>query len=156
MPHRPFPSPKDRHISRQSRRMQVLLSPIIFLRISPNRLRKEDEEKTSFTTPFGTYCFVCMLKGLKNVGSLFARMTNAILGCQIVWNILAYIDHIVVTSKEREDHVSDLQETFTNLREASLKLNLVSVIWTQVTSSPTKSPLQPRWAEDGKYEAQPR
>jgi hypothetical protein len=29
------------------------------------RVRKEDEEKTSFITPFGTFCFVKMLEGLK-------------------------------------------------------------------------------------------
>jgi len=28
-------------------------------------MRKEDEEKTNFITPFGTYCFVRMPKGLK-------------------------------------------------------------------------------------------
>jgi hypothetical protein len=32
------------------------------------RLHKEDEEKTSFITPFGTFCFVRMLEGLKNAG----------------------------------------------------------------------------------------
>ena len=36
-------------------------------------MSKEDEEKTSFITPCGTYCFVCMPFGLKIVGSTFAR-----------------------------------------------------------------------------------
>jgi hypothetical protein len=31
-------------------------------------MTKEDEEKTSFTTPLGTYCFVRMPEGLKNAG----------------------------------------------------------------------------------------
>ena len=35
-------------------------------------LNKEDEEKTSFTTPFGTYYYTRMPKGLKNAGSTFA------------------------------------------------------------------------------------
>ena len=43
-------------------------------------LNKEDEEKTSFTTPFRTYCYIRMPEGLKNAGSTFARMTKAILG----------------------------------------------------------------------------
>ena len=43
-------------------------------------LNKEEEEKTSFTTPFGTYCDTKMPKGLKNAGSTFARMTKAVLG----------------------------------------------------------------------------
>ena len=46
-------------------------------------LKKEDEEKTSFTTPFGTYCYTRMPEGLKNVGSTFTRMTKAVLGPQL-------------------------------------------------------------------------
>jgi len=38
-------------------------------------------------------------------------------------NIIAYVDDIVVTSKNKEDHIANLKETFTNLREAGLKLN---------------------------------
>jgi hypothetical protein len=32
-------------------------------------LNKEDEEETSFTTPFKTYCYTKMPEGLKNTGS---------------------------------------------------------------------------------------
>jgi hypothetical protein len=46
-------------------------------------LKKEDEKKTSFTTPFGTYCHTRMPEGLKNAGSTFARMTKATLGPQL-------------------------------------------------------------------------
>jgi hypothetical protein len=42
-------------------------------------LKKEDQEKTSFITPFGTYCYIRMPEGLKNAGSTFARMTAAVL-----------------------------------------------------------------------------
>ena len=43
-------------------------------------LNKEDEEKTSFTTPFETYCYTRMPEGLKNAGSTFARMMKVVLG----------------------------------------------------------------------------
>lgn len=79
-------------------------------------LNKEDEEKTSFTTPFGTYCFLRMPEGLKNAGSTFARMTSVALKSQLQKNIIAYVDDIVVISKKEEDHIEDLKETFTNLR----------------------------------------
>ena len=46
-------------------------------------LKKEDEEKTSFTTPFETYCYTRIPEGLKNTGSTFARMTKATLGPQL-------------------------------------------------------------------------
>ena len=36
-------------------------------------MAKEDEEKTSFTTPVGTYCCVCMPFGLKKTSSTFQR-----------------------------------------------------------------------------------
>jgi hypothetical protein len=35
------------------------------------RVRKEDEEKTSFSTPFKTFCFVRIPEGLKNAGCTF-------------------------------------------------------------------------------------
>ena len=46
-------------------------------------LNKEDEEKTSFTTPFGTYYYIRMPEGLKNIGSTFARTTKEVLGQQL-------------------------------------------------------------------------
>jgi len=92
-------------------------------------LNKEDEEKTSFTTPFGTYCYIRMPEGLKNTGSTFARMTKAVLGPQLQKNIIAYVDDIVVMSKNEEDHITDLKETFANLRADGLKLNLEKYVF---------------------------
>ena len=46
-------------------------------------IRKEYEEKTSFITPFGTYRFVKMPKGLNNVGRSFSRMSE-VLGSQLL------------------------------------------------------------------------
>jgi len=39
-------------------------------------MRKEDEEKTSFITPFGTYCFIRMSEGLKNAGQSFSGVVK--------------------------------------------------------------------------------
>jgi len=86
-------------------------------------MKREDEEKTSFTTPFGTYCFVRMPEGLKNAGQSFSRMSSKVLGPQLRKNVLTYVDDIVVTSAERKKHVTDLAETFANLRKANLSLN---------------------------------
>jgi hypothetical protein len=87
------------------------------------RVRREDEEKTSFITPFGTFCFVRMPEGLKNAGCTFLRMISIVLHPQLRRNILAYVDDIVVKSIQRKDHIGDLAETFANLRAANLRLN---------------------------------
>jgi hypothetical protein len=38
--------------------------------------------------------------------------------------VFSYVDDIVVASKKKASYISDLMETFTNMREAKLKLNL--------------------------------
>jgi hypothetical protein len=87
------------------------------------RVRKEDEEKTSFITPFSTFCFVRMPEGLKNAGCTFSRMVAIVLHPQLRRNILAYVDDIVVKSVQRRDHIKDLAETFANLKVVNLRLN---------------------------------
>jgi hypothetical protein len=62
------------------------------------RVRREDEEKTSFITPFGTFYFVRMPEGLKNAGCTFSIMIAIVLHPQLRRNILAYVDDIVVKS----------------------------------------------------------
>jgi hypothetical protein len=84
---------------------------------------KLDEEKTSFITPFGTFDFVRMPEGLKNVGPTFTRMTGEVFKLQIGRNIQAYIDDLIVKSSERSNHISDLAKTFASMRRAGLKLN---------------------------------
>jgi hypothetical protein len=65
-----------------------------------------------------------MPEGLKNAGSTFAKMTKAVLSLQLQKNNIAYVDDIVVMSKNEEGHIADLKEIFANLRAAGLKLNL--------------------------------
>jgi hypothetical protein len=38
-------------------------------------ISSEDEEKNSFITPFGTYCYQRMPEGLRNASLTFCRMT---------------------------------------------------------------------------------
>jgi hypothetical protein len=77
---------------------------------------KEDEPKTSFITPNGTYCYLRMLEGLKNAGGSFSRMTSKVLYIQIGKNVLTYVDDIIVKSTKQKNHIADLQETFANFR----------------------------------------
>jgi hypothetical protein len=86
-------------------------------------MKEEDKASTSFITPFGTYCFITMSEGLKNAGSTFSRLTKTVLKSQVGRNIFTYVDDIIVASKNKEDHLADLLETFANMRDARLRLN---------------------------------
>jgi hypothetical protein len=50
-------------------------------------------------------------------------MIVIVLHPQLPRNILAYVDDIVFKSVQRRDHITDLAETFANLRAANLRLN---------------------------------
>jgi hypothetical protein len=61
-------------------------------------MKKEDEPKTSFITPSGTYCYLWMPEGLKNAGGSLSIMTSKVLSSQIGRNVLTYVDDIIVKS----------------------------------------------------------
>jgi hypothetical protein len=65
------------------------------------RMKKEDEPKTSFITPSGTYCYLRMPEGLKNTGGSFSRMIAKVLHSQIGRNVLTYVDDIIVKSTKQ-------------------------------------------------------
>ena len=87
------------------------------------RLFGPDEIKTAFITPFGCFCYVTMPFGLKNAGATFMRMIQKCLLTQISRNVEAYMDDIVVKSRKGSDLLTDLAETFANLRRYDIKLN---------------------------------
>ena len=87
------------------------------------RLYGPDEVKTAFITPFGCFCYITMPFGLKNAGATFMRMIQKCLLTQISRNVEAYMDDIVVKSRKGSDLLTDLAETFANLRRYDIELN---------------------------------
>jgi ribonuclease HI len=87
------------------------------------KLKKEDEEKTAFITPYDVFCYQVMPFGLKNMGETYQRMMQNCLGSQIGRNIQVYIDDVVITTRKDESLISDLAETFDNLNRYKLKFN---------------------------------
>jgi hypothetical protein len=64
------------------------------------KLKKEDEEKTAFITPYDVFCYQVMPFGLKNAGATYQRMMQNCLGSQIGRNIQVYIDDVVITTRK--------------------------------------------------------
>jgi hypothetical protein len=86
-------------------------------------LHHDDEDKTSFITPHGIYCYKVMNFGLKNAGATYQKAIQKFLKTQIGKNVKAYVDDVVVKTTEEDKLIIDLTETFANLREFQWKLN---------------------------------
>jgi hypothetical protein len=86
-------------------------------------LKIEDQIKTSFITQFSAFCCTTITFGLKSVGTTYQRGIQNYLHTQLRRNAEAYMDDMVVKTQEDEGLISDLEETFDNLRKFKMKLN---------------------------------
>ena len=84
---------------------------------------EEDQEKMTFVTDRGTYCYTVMPFGLKNAGATYQRLVNRLFHDQLGRNMEAYVDDMLVKSLLAEEHPTDLEECFKTLRRFQLKLN---------------------------------
>jgi hypothetical protein len=87
------------------------------------KMAREDEEKTAFITPCNVYYCICIPFGLKNAGATFKRLMRKALGAQMGINADAYVNDIIIKTRESNTFIEDLEETFTNLRKVNIKLN---------------------------------
>ena len=87
------------------------------------RMAEEDQEKTSFITSQGLYCYKVMPFGLKNAGATYQRLVNRMFSKQIGRNMEVYVDDMLIKSREELVHLDDLKETFTTLKQYQMKLN---------------------------------
>ena len=89
------------------------------IRMDPN-----GQEKTSFVTGQGTYCYQVMPFGLKNAGATYQRLVNKMFQKHIGASMEVYIDDMLVKSVKAKLHVDHLVESFRVLKDYKMKLNL--------------------------------
>jgi hypothetical protein len=83
----------------------------------------KDMEKTTFITPWGTFCYKVMPFGLKNAGATYQRAMTTIFHDMMHKEIEVYVDDMIAKSKTEEDHVEYLSKLFQRLRKYKLRLN---------------------------------
>ncbi|KAL0378898.1 UNVERIFIED_CONTAM: Retrovirus-related Pol polyprotein from transposon opus [Sesamum radiatum] len=86
-------------------------------------LNPDDQKQVSFTTSGGTYYYVVMPFGLKNVGATYERLVDRMFKEQLGRNMEAYADDMLVKSRQIDELLADLAETFNTLRKYHMKLN---------------------------------
>ncbi|XP_071912270.1 uncharacterized protein [Coffea arabica] len=86
-------------------------------------MAEEDQEKASFITAYGTYCYTTMPFGLKNTGATYQRMVNRLFKNQLGHNMEVYVDDMLIKSRTQEQFIPDLREIFDILRRSHMRLN---------------------------------
>ena len=106
-----------------------------FSRYNQILMDEEDQEKTSFVTSQGLYCYKVMPFGLKNIGATYQRLVNRMFSHQIGRNVEVYVDDMLVKSKDKANHLDDLKETFNTLRKYNMKLNHAKCVFAVVSGN---------------------
>nr|GEW14726.1 reverse transcriptase domain-containing protein [Tanacetum cinerariifolium] len=87
------------------------------------KIAKEDEEKISFITSQGIFCYSKITFGLKNVGKTYQRLVDKAFQKKIGRNLELHVDDLVIKSCTKQEIIRDIEETFKTLRKLNMKLN---------------------------------
>ena len=118
-----FPLPRIDQLMDSTAGHKLLTSMDAFSGYNQIKMAEEDQEKTTFITSQGLYCYKVMLFGLKNAGATYQGLVNKMFSKQIGRNMEVYVDDMLVKSKEELTHLDDLKETFAMLKQYQMKLN---------------------------------
>ena len=100
-----YPSAKMDHILQRvvgSRRISLLDG---YLGYNQILVHPDDQLKTAFTTPWGTFMYVKIPFGLMNVGATFQRAMDITFSEKVGYFIIIYLDDVTIFSKTDEENL---------------------------------------------------
>jgi len=130
-----FPLPRIDKIVDSTSRCKILSLMDAYSCYHQITMKESNQAMTSFITPYGSYYYVTMPFGLKNVDAFYQRCMQQCFANQIdlpyqldqvKWPkliIVVNVDDIVVKMAQASDLITNLATTFANLRRFSVKLN---------------------------------
>ena len=83
----------------------------------------DDQEKTTFTTPWGTFMYEKMPFRLMNVGVTFQRAMDIAFSEEKDKYVVIYMDDITMFSPSDPDHLQHLTKAFLKCRKFGISLN---------------------------------
>eukprot|EP00253_Pinus_taeda_P027894 PITA_27894 len=83
----------------------------------------DDQDKTTFTTPWGTFKYVKMPFGLKNAGATFQRAMDIAFSKEVHEFLVIYLDDLTPFSKSDQEHLKHLRKIFITCRKYGISLN---------------------------------
>lgn len=87
------------------------------------KMAHEDMEKTTFITPWGTFCYKVMPFGLKNAWATYQRAMVTLFHDMVHKEIECYMDDMIAKSHTEEKHLINLRKLFERLRKFMLRIN---------------------------------
>ena len=81
----------------------------------------EDIPKTAVCTPFGLFEYLYTPYGLRNAGATFQRIMDSLFSH--LPNVHVYIDDIVISSENEQDHLKDIEEVLSILSKNDLRIS---------------------------------
>jgi hypothetical protein len=118
-----YPLPKMDHILQNivgSQRMSMLDG---FSGYNQVMVHLDDQEKMTFTTPWGTFMYAKIPFGLMNVGETFQRDMDIAFSKEKDKFIVIYLDDIIVYSGSDSEHLKHLEQVFKKCRKFGISLN---------------------------------
>ena len=91
-----YPLPRIDTLVDSTARHELLSFMDAFSGYNQIKMKEEDQEKTSFVTSQGLFCYKVMSFGLKNVGATYQRLMNKMFAHQLRKNVQVYIDDKLV------------------------------------------------------------
>ena len=110
-----FPLPHIVQVVDSTSGCETLCFLDVYSRYHQITMKESDQLMTSFITPFGSFCYVTMSIGLKNMGATYQHCMLNCFGDLIGRTVEAYVDDIMVKSKWANQVIADLQQTFAKL-----------------------------------------
>ena len=86
-------------------------------------IKAHDMDKTSFSTPWGTYMFAKMGFGLCNAPSTYARLVAMVLNGIPMTVAIPFLDDLILHSPTVQTHIKSIEAVFKAYRRANLRLN---------------------------------
>eukprot|EP00253_Pinus_taeda_P006696 PITA_06696 len=118
-----YPLPKMDHILQRvvgSSRISLLDG---FSGFNQILVHPDDQDKTAFTTPWGTFKYVKMPFRLKNAGATFQRAMDIAFVKEIHDFLVIYLDDLTPFSKSDQEHLKHLRQIFMTCRKYGISLN---------------------------------
>ncbi|XP_019181978.1 PREDICTED: uncharacterized protein LOC109177132 [Ipomoea nil] len=122
-PKDPFPLPRIDQLVDETAGSALLSFMDAFRGYHQIFMHLTDEEKTAFLTLDRVYCYRVMPFGLKNAGATYTRMVARLFQNLLGKSMAAYVDDMLVKSREEGKHAGDLADCFQVMIRYNLRLN---------------------------------